>query len=68
MSKELSFIIFCIEKYRIQKGLSGKEVIDLFRTNHVIDYIKDFYEVLHTMGTKYIVNDIDLYIKSCKLS
>lgn len=64
MSKELPFIIFCIEEYKNQKHLSGKEVMFLFNKYAVIDYIKSFYEVLHTAGNKYIVNDVDLYIKS----
>ena len=33
-------------------------------TNSVGEYIQAFYEVLHTTGTKYMVNDIDLYIKA----
>lgn len=66
MSKELPFIVLCIEEYKNQKNLSGKEVIDIFYKYSVCDYIKSFYEVLHTTGSKYVVNDIDLYIKSCK--
>ena len=63
MSKELPFMILCIEEYKNQKGMTGKEVIDLFNKYSVCEYIKDFYEVLHTTGTKYIVNDLDIYIK-----
>jgi hypothetical protein len=44
--------------------MTGKEVIALFNRYSVCDYIQAFYEVLHTTGTRYIVNDIDLYIKS----
>ena len=64
MSKELPFIILCIEEYKNQKHLSGKDVISLFNKYAVTDYIRSFYEVLHTTGTRYLVNDIDLYIKS----
>ena len=64
MSKELPFIIYCIEEYKNQKNLTGKEVMALFNRYSVCDYIRSFYEVLHTTGNKYIVNDIDLYIKS----
>ncbi len=65
MSRELPFIILCIEEYKNEKNLSGNEVVLLFDKHHVFDYIRSFYDVLHTTGTKYIVNDIDLYIKSC---
>lgn len=65
MSKELGFIVYCIEEYKQEKGLSGKETLDLFNKYSVCEYIKEFYEALHTTGTKYIINDIDLYIESC---
>ena len=64
MSKELPFMILCIEEYKNQKCLSGKSVMELFDKFAVCEYIKAFYDVLHTTGTKYIVNDLDLYIQS----
>ena len=68
MSKELPFIVLCVEEYKNQKNMTGKEVLYLFMKYSVLDYIKSFYEVLHTTGTKYIVEDIDLYIKSCQIA
>ena len=64
MSKELPFMVLCVEEYKNQKGMTGKEVISLFNQYSVCEYLRDFYEALHTVGTKYLVNDIDLYIKS----
>ena len=66
MSKELPFMILCVEEYKNQKRMTGKEVMTLFNKYSVCEYIRDFYEVLHTMGMKYIINDIDLYIESRK--
>ncbi len=66
MSKELPFIVFCVEEYKVDKRMTGKEVLDLFNKYAVCEYIKTYYDVLHTTGTKYIINDIDLYIKSRK--
>lgn len=68
MSRELPFLVLCVEEYKNHKGMSGKEVMDLFNKYSVCEYIKAFYEVLHTTGTKYIVNDIDLYIKSRQMA
>ena len=68
MSKEIPFIILCVEENKNQKGMSGKDVMELFNKYSVCEYIKSFYEVLHTTGTKYIINDIDLYIKSCQIA
>lgn len=64
MSKELPFLVLCVEEYKHQKRMTGKEVMDLFNQYSVFEYIQAFYDVLHTTGTKYIVNDIDLYIQS----
>ena len=68
MSKELPFMILCVEEYKNQKGMKGKEVMALFNQYAVCEYIQEFYEVLHTTGLKYIVNDIDLYINSRKMA
>ncbi len=64
MSRELAFIVFCIEEYKRQKRLTGKEVMELFDKYSVCEYLESFYEALHTTGANYIVNDIDLYIES----
>ncbi len=64
MSKELPFLIYCIEEYKMQKKMSAKDVITLFNRYSVLEYIREFYEVLHTTGTKYIINDIDVYLSS----
>lgn len=67
MSKEISFIIYCIEEYKSRKGMTGREVIDLFDKYSVCQYIQLFYDSLHTTGANYIVDDIDSYIQSRKI-
>ena len=64
MSKETEFTVFCMESYKVYKSLSGKQVSDLFRQYDVFDYIREFYDVLHTTGYQYINHDIDIYLKS----
>lgn len=64
MSKEMIFTVFCIEWYKEHRNLSGKEVIKLFSDYGVFDYIKEFYDVLHSTGHNYINNDIDIYLKA----
>ena len=44
MSKELPFIILCVEEYKNRNALTGKEVIELFGKYSVCEYIRDFYE------------------------
>ena len=64
MSKEGNFLIFCMEQYKSAKNLNGKQVSDLFRKYKVSDYIISCFEALHTTGTNYIIEDIDLYIEA----
>ncbi len=64
MSKELAFTVFCLENYKVYRNLSGHEVSTLFEQYKVFDYIREFYDVLHTTGHNYINNDIDSYLNA----
>lgn len=64
MSREGEFLVYCIEIYKSAKSLSGKDVMGIFTKYRVNDYIRRYFESLHTTGEKYIVDDIDLYIKA----
>ena len=64
MSSQGNFLIFCVEQYKSAKNLSGKQVSALFSRYCVWDYIYSCFEALHTTGTNYIVEDIDLYISA----
>ena len=48
------------------KQLSGRQLSDLFDKYRVWNYLYDCYEALHTTGTSYIIEDIDLYIDARK--
>lgn len=64
MGERIDFIVYCFEEYKSAKKMSGKEVIELFNHYGVIDYIRKYYESLHTTGSQYIVNDIQQYISN----
>ena len=64
MSAEGRFLVFCLEMYKAEKNLTGKEVMELFKRYGVTDYVLSCYEALHTTGTNYIVEDIDLFIEA----
>jgi hypothetical protein len=57
------FIAYCLEEYKAAKGMTGKEVITLFKKYDIIDYIISCYGALHTMGGLAITEDIDSLIK-----
>ena len=62
MSKEGNFTVYCAERYKTAKKMTGKEVAQLFTRYRVWDYVYSCFEALHTTGDKYIVEDIDMYI------
>ena len=64
MSTEGKFLVYCLEMYRAAKNLTGRQAIALFKQYGVSDYILSCYEALHTTGSNYIVEDIDLFIEA----
>lgn len=64
MSREAYFAVFCLESYKLHRHLSGSDAVKLFLDYGVFDYIRDFFDVLHTTGDSYINNDIDIYLRS----
>jgi len=64
MSAEGKFLIFCLEIYKTAKKLTGKQVMALFQRYGITEYVLACYEALHTIGTNYIIEDIDLFIQA----
>ena len=59
-SRELEFAIFCIEYIAAKLGVSAEKVYDALteKSDILNDYIIPEYEILHTQGKEYIVDDI----------
>jgi len=58
--KVLDFTVFCIENVAENLGLKSDEIYKLLtEKSDILDsYIIPCYDVLHTQGKEYIVNDI----------
>ena len=56
------FKVFCLERYKHAHNLKGNETYRLFKEYGVLDYLGSFYDVLHTLGDRYLVADIDDFI------
>ena len=63
MSGNTEFVAYCLEEYKAARGLTGKEVITLFKKYNIIDYIVTCYGALHTMGGLAIAEDIQSLIE-----
>lgn len=64
-SRELEFAIFCIENIAAKLGVSAEKVYDALteKSDILNDYIIPEYEILHTQGKEYIVDDIIVVMK-----
>lgn len=63
MEKKINdFVIFCLEHYRQKEELSGKETYELFDKYKVFDYLRNGYDMLHTQGEAWLMNDIDEFL------
>jgi len=62
MDKLITFKVFCLENYKTVHNLTGKTALDIFQKNKVFDYITSYFDVLHSFGRLYIINDIDDFI------
>ena len=57
--KELSFTIFLIHQLAEEWDKTPSEVYSILKTANVIeDYIVPCYDTLHTLGRRYLVEDI----------
>ena len=60
------FISFCIEQYMNAKGINEDEAMATFTKYGVFDYLKDYFEVLHTQSRQWIVADLEEFINNRK--
>ena len=58
--KEIEFVVFCIENVASALKVDGKAVYDAWTKGSDIlyGYVVPFYDVLHTQGKEYIVQDL----------
>ena len=64
--EEFDFYIYSMERYSIAKGLSGLQTFSLFKRYGIDDYLLDHYDLLHTQGTGYVIDDVDQLIQQRK--
>jgi hypothetical protein len=63
-SSILLFQIFCLEKYKNHLNIPADETLQIFLRYNVLEYLQKVFETLHTQGEKYIITEIQTYIKN----
>ena len=66
LNKVQQFELFCLENYKMAKGITGKSALRDFKQYHVFNFLSSGYDVLHTQGKNYIVSEINDFIEQRK--
>lgn len=53
------FVSFCIEQYAKTKNMTTEDVVNLFEQYGITEHFCEFYDVLHTQGHNWLVEEID---------
>ena len=62
--KELTFVVFVLHALGQHWNMTTPEVYDIFNSTGILDdYIIKFYDVLHTLGKEYLVEDITEFVR-----
>jgi hypothetical protein len=64
--EEFEFYTYTLEKYALTKGKTGLQILALFKRYGVDDFLINHYDLLHTQGTGYVIDEIDLLIRRRK--
>lgn len=65
-TEEFEFYTYCLEKYALAKGLTGLQALALFKRYKADDFLVNHYDLLHTQGTGYVIDEIDRFIQRRK--
>lgn len=64
--EEFEFYTYTLEKYALAKGLTGLQALALLKRNGADEFLLDHYDLLHTQGTGYVIDEIDRFIQRRK--
>ena len=56
------FQLFCLEYYKNESQKTGIEALNDFKRTNVFGYLASGYDMLHTQGKEYLMEDIREYI------
>ena len=63
---EFDFYTYCLENYAIRKQISGMRAWVIFKESSADEDVINNYDLLHTQGLDYVLDDIQRYINRRK--
>ena len=64
--EQFDFYTYCLENYAIRKRISGMRAWVIFKESSADKYVIDNYDLLHTQGMDYVLDDIQRFINRRK--
>lgn len=61
-TEAFDFYVYTLEKYAQSKSIGGLQAMATFKEYGVEDYLLNNYDLLHTQGTGYVLDEIDRFI------
>ena len=63
VSKEaFEFFVYTLEKYAIGKRIGGLQALALFKEYAADEFLLKHYDLLHTQGTGYVLDEVQRFI------
>lgn len=56
------FYVYTLEKYAISKRMGGLQALALFKEYEADEFLLKHYDLLHTQGTGYVIDEVQRYI------
>ena len=66
LKEVFEFYTYCLEHYATLKRISGMRAWVIFKESGADDYVTNNYDLLHTQGIEYILDDIQRFINRRK--
>lgn len=60
---EFEFFTYMLEKYALSNGMGGLQTLALFKEYDVDEFLLNNYDLLHTQGTGYVIDEINRFIQ-----
>lgn len=56
------FYVYTLEKYALSKRIGGLQALALFKEYEADEFLLNHYDLLHTQGTGYVIDEVQRYI------
>lgn len=56
------FYTYTLEKYALSKGISGLHALAIFKEYGADEFLLKHYDLLHTQGTGYVIDEVQRFI------